>query len=260
MFSTHINELINEELRNTNYGRILLLNKFENLIKNLNLPKNLKIGVIGGSKNEPEVLLLNKLGFNLNITTMGIEEDDNIYFDLNLNNELSKKYEFDLVLCGQVLEHIWNINNFVDNLLSTLNKKTLVFIHCPKSNIHHGHTYYSAGYSKEFLIKIFENANINIHESGELGTPRLYVSIHLLKDWITAREAIEGKITFRTWYSYLWNLTNKKPKGNKNIQYFKFLLSYKRRLINFLLKTLSNTENEDKLIKSETYILFQMNN
>ncbi len=260
MFSSDLNELVNKELRNTNYGRILLLNKFENLMSNLVLPKNLKIGVVGGSRNEPEILLLNKLGFNLNVTTIGIEEHDDVYLDLNLNNRLSEKYKFDIVLCGQVLEHIWNINNFVDNILSILDKQTLVFIHCPKSNIHHGHTYYSSGYSEEFLIKIFQGANIKIYESGELGTPRLYTSIHLLKDWLTTREAIKGKITFRTWNSFLWNLNNKKPPGSKKVKYFKFLISYKKLLVNLLLKTLHNNENEDKLVKSETYILFQINN
>ena len=260
MFSSDLNELVNKELRNTNYGRILLLNKFENLMSNLVLPKNLKIGVVGGSRNEPEILLLNKLGFNLNVTTIGIEEHDDVYLDLNLNNRLSEKYKFDIVLCGQVLEHIWNINNFVDNILSILDNQTLVFIHCPKSNIHHGHTYYSSGYSEEFLIKIFQEANIKIHESGELGTPRLYTSIHLLKDWLTTREAIKGKITFRTWNSFLWNLNNKKPPGSKKVKYFKFLISYKKLLVNLLLKTLHNNENEDKLVKSETYILFQINN
>ena len=70
--------------------------------------------------------------------------------------------------------------------------KTLTFIHCPKSNIHHGHTYYSAGYSKEFSKEKIFNNNIEVLiDYGEL-TLRLYTSIHLLKDWLN-REALKGK-------------------------------------------------------------------
>ncbi len=260
MFSDSLNELIDEQLRNTNYGRILLLNKFEELISTHKPPRKLNIGIVGGSKNEPEILLLEKLGFKLSITTFGIENDDDIFLDLNNINNQVKNYNFDIVLCGQVLEHVWNINNFVLNILSILNKKTLVYIHCPKSNIHHGHTYFSSGYSKEFLIKIFESENITIHESGELGTPRLYTSIHLLKDWITTREAIKGKITYRTWYSFLWNIKNKKPRGSKRMNYLKFLISFRRLIVNSILKNLNNNQNEDKLVKSETYIFFQITN
>ena len=61
MFSDSLNELTNEQLKNTNYGRILLLNKFEELISEHKLSKKIKIGIVGGSKNEPEVLLLEKL-------------------------------------------------------------------------------------------------------------------------------------------------------------------------------------------------------
>ena len=124
--------------------------------------------------------------------------------------------------------------------------------------MHHGHTYYSAGYSKEFMLKIFSN-NTDILDFGELGTPRLYTSIHLLKEWITTREAVTGKINYRTWYSYLWNLNNNKPKISKFNKAIKYKFSFKRLLINKILKNLSNYQNDDKLIKSETFIFFKLN-
>ena len=37
MFSNEIQELIEKELKNTNYGRILILSKFEELVLNSNL-------------------------------------------------------------------------------------------------------------------------------------------------------------------------------------------------------------------------------
>ena len=137
-----------------------------------------------------------------------------------------------------------------------MNSKSYTFIHCPKSNIHHGHTYYSAGYSKEFMLKIFNNTNIL--DYGELGTPRLYASIHLLKEWITTREAVMGKINYRTWYSYLWNLNNSKPRISKFNKAIKYKLSFKRLLINKILKDLSNNQNDDQLINSETFIFFKL--
>ena len=91
---------------------------------------------------------------------MQIEDEDDVYLDLNKINKFQRDFNFDLLICGQVIEHIWNIENFVKNIFGLMNNSTYSFIHCPKSNIHHGHTYYSSGYSKEFLMKIFENTEI----------------------------------------------------------------------------------------------------
>ena len=63
MFSNQIKELIENELFNTNYGRILILKKFEEIISKCDFNTNLKVCVIGGSVKEPEILLLRKLGF-----------------------------------------------------------------------------------------------------------------------------------------------------------------------------------------------------
>tara|TARA_B100001996_G_scaffold382531_1_gene374610 strand:- start:1173 stop:1949 length:777 start_codon:yes stop_codon:yes gene_type:complete len=256
MLSKALIELTKNELKNTNYGRILLLEKFEQLVNFINTQKKIKIGIVGGSENEPEILLLEKLNIEYEITTLGIDDAD-YFLDLNKNNNNLPKLDFDLIVCGQVLEHIWNINNFVENIYSLMSTNTFVFLHCPKSNIHHGHTYYSSGYSKEFLKKVFTIENINIIESGELGTPRLYTSVHLIKDWLNTQEANSGKINYRTWFSFLWNLNNKKPKLRKYISVIKFRFSAKRILINLILKILKNENTDDKLVKTESYIFLQ---
>ena len=259
MFSENLKSLIESNFSNTNYGRILLLDKFESLINQVNLNKNLKVGIIGGTHDEPEVILLEKMGFSLEKYTFGIEEYDDFFLDLNLSNTKFPKIDFDVIICAQVLEHIWNVKNFTDNIIKIMNKDTLTFINCPKSNYHHGHTYYSAGYSKEFLKEIFNN-RIEIIECGELGTPRLYTSIHLLKHWLNTEEATSGKISYQSWYSYLWNLKNSKPKIKNLIKNVVFTTSYRRILINFLLRGLDNNQNDDKLIKSESYIFFKKSN
>ena len=50
MYSEELNNLIKNNLYNTNFGRILLLNRFENIITSLTLSKKLELAVIGGSK------------------------------------------------------------------------------------------------------------------------------------------------------------------------------------------------------------------
>ncbi len=52
--------------------------------------------------------------------------------------------------------------------------------------------YFSAGYTKEFLIKNLENRGLNTLEAGEVGTERYYKSIHLLQAWYTKKEVEAG--------------------------------------------------------------------
>ncbi len=85
----------------------------------------------------------------------------------------------------------------------------------------------------------------------------MYTSTHLVKDWLNTEEINKGKINYRTWYSFLWNLKNKKPEINKYIKNMQFIFSLKRFLVNSLLKILKNDANDDKLIKSESYIFLQ---
>ena len=91
MFSHEIQELIESRLKNTNYGRILILSKFEELVFKFKFQKRYKVAVVGGFNDEPELLLLKKLGYSLNVTTFGIEEFDDNFFDLNISNNYSKK-------------------------------------------------------------------------------------------------------------------------------------------------------------------------
>ena len=53
VFSENLKSLIESNFSNTNFGRILLLDKFESLINKSNLNKKLKVGVIGGTHDEP---------------------------------------------------------------------------------------------------------------------------------------------------------------------------------------------------------------
>ncbi len=136
---------------NYEYGRHLLLESFKLFIEKYDLPVKLNVSLVGGSDEEPELAALKELGYEINLTKYGIEYYE-IFCDLNKNNDI-EKIDVDLLICANVLEHIWNVENFFENINNLSNEDTLVYINCPKSNMEHGSPeYYSAGYAKEFLI------------------------------------------------------------------------------------------------------------
>ena len=180
---------------NYEYGRHLLLESFKLFIEKYDLPVKLNVSLVGGSDEEPELAVLKELGYEINLTKYGIEYYE-IFCDLNKNNDI-EKIDVDLLICANVLEHIWNVENFFENINNLSNEDTLVYINCPKSNMEHGSPeYYSAGYAKEFLIKNLEFKGFSILEAGEVGTERYYKSIHLLQAWYTKKE-VEAKYRFK---------------------------------------------------------------
>lgn len=64
------------------YGRYLLLNSFYKSIVDFKLPKKINIAVLGGARNQYEIVLLNLMGFETEVTVFGIEDED-VFFDLN---------------------------------------------------------------------------------------------------------------------------------------------------------------------------------
>ena len=87
MFSENLKKLIDSSFENTNFGRILLLDRFEKLINQVGFSNKLSVAVIGGTKDEPEITLLKSMGFDLDVYTYGIEDYDDFYFDLNEENK-----------------------------------------------------------------------------------------------------------------------------------------------------------------------------
>src|SRR5210317_1919625 len=85
MFTNKLLELQMNELKKLNYGRILILEKFGELINKVQLNKKLNIAVVGGSENEPEIIFLKKLNYQLEVKTFGIENND-FFLDLNKND------------------------------------------------------------------------------------------------------------------------------------------------------------------------------
>jgi SAM-dependent methyltransferase len=210
-----------------NFGRAVVLTKFIELITSkLTKDKSINVAIVGGNLDEPEVRALFALGFEPKVTILGIE-NDNYYFDLNLPQDFSftKIDQFDLILCSQVFEHIWNHEAAFRNLLKLASNKSFLWVGCPTSNRPHGSpSYYSAGFTSEYLALNLENLGFEILDQGQFGSKRNYQLTHLLPTWLSVRGhmfpplfAFEGRrMLVRLYYSIrflpttLWSLCSSK--------------------------------------------------
>lgn len=166
-------------------GRYFLGKHFTSFVKSeLKEVGPLKVAVVGGSIDEPEVRYLEELGYRCEVATFGVE-NDSILLDLNLPfNNLNVVGTFDLVICAQVLEHIWNLNEAINSLTRLMKIGGLLWVNCPTSNHAHGSPeYFSAGYSSKMLRNHLIRADVEILMEGELGTERLYKMTHSQLFW-----------------------------------------------------------------------------
>lgn len=152
-------------------------------------PKN--ICIVGGSSSDPEVTVLEKHFPSASIFYAGIDnygmEKNWIYLDLNSTQDLIQ--QFDLLVCSQVLEHVWNISNVMENLRLITKNNGVLWMNCPTSNIPHGSPdYYSAGYSPEFLVNNLQLSEFKCLLSKNIGSERYYKATHLLSLWSSEQE------------------------------------------------------------------------
>lgn len=173
-----------------NFARALVVDKFINEFNKMeNLPFEIKVGVLGGGGDEPEIQALRALKRNVHCRTIGLELSD-VYVDLNeilLNDHSLEK--FDLILCSQVLEHIWNHNNFFINLNSLVAQGGLVWLAAPATNHPHGSPdFYSPGFTHSYLKQNLENNKFQVISSGSIGSKRLYFAATFLARWLTVAE------------------------------------------------------------------------
>ncbi len=145
----------------------------------------LKVGIIGGSLDDLEAQYLHSINSNVVFRVLGIENSDDY---LDLNRPSNSCFNFDLVLVSQVLEHVWNHENFFDLLVSNVRPGGLIWVGCPASNKVHGSPdYFSAGFVPGYLTNNFRNRNVKALSSGGFGTKRLYFATHLIPGWLTPR-------------------------------------------------------------------------
>lgn len=172
-----------------NFARSLVIEEFIEFFKNSDLlnSSQLNVAVVGGSRNEPEIKVLRHMKIDVNLTLFGIDSDFE-FLDLNIENPGFKLSDFDLVLCSQVFEHIWNHQVALDNLKKLMNEKTYLWISCPSSNRPHGLSFYfAAGFTESFLVNNIINQELKVLASGTLGTRRIYRAIHTMPLWLSVR-------------------------------------------------------------------------
>jgi hypothetical protein len=172
----------------------------------LSQPRISSIGILGGSPKEPELLELLRIYPNAKVTFLGIEKglSEEPFIELDLNTSRGLDLAFDIVICAQVLEHVWNLDNSITILSEVINPRGgFLWLNCPASNMVHGSPeYFSAGYSHKMIAKNLENHQFEIIFSNSIGSRRLYFFTHTLQYWPTKFELAHPLLTYRPLRSY----------------------------------------------------------
>lgn len=172
---------------------------FENLLAQNNLHIN-KIAIVGGSSMDPEVAILREAYPDSEINYFGVDNyGQELNWDtLDLNQISSVDKKHNLVVCCQVLEHVWNQSAAFENIRSLTMIDGLVWINCPASNIAHGSPeYFSAGYSPDYLATNMINNGFELLAKGAIGSKRNYFATHLLRLWATPLEHAKPLLGYR---------------------------------------------------------------
>jgi SAM-dependent methyltransferase len=127
--------------------------------------------VVGGGSIDPEIVHLESIGRNFQISYVGIDK------------------QADLVCCSQVLEHIWNHQTFFNHLKNLTKPEGYLWINVPFSNFVHGSPhFYSSGFSPDYLVQNLEKIGFEIVYANQLGSRRYYLATHILNVWLTEKE------------------------------------------------------------------------
>jgi hypothetical protein len=229
--------------------RDIISERFLNEIKNSSLSSSstIRVAVLGGYLGEPELLILQD-HYKLEVTYFGVEgiaEHGSIYLDLNdppINIEIYKS-GFDLVLCSQVLEHLWSVNSAFECFTFLLSQSGYLWVACPFSNFLHGSpAFYSAGYSPDLLKKMAEKHGLNTISIGSYANKRLYRARHLLIMW-PSRKQLAHPI-----------LTSFSENGTLVSKFIARIRTLPARLI---LSITPNKEVENQIYAVESFGLFQ---
>lgn len=144
--------------------RVVSLIRFEKFLSVYQEPIG-SVAIVSGSLSEPELQLIR--GYE-KLTLLNFEEDANLY---DLNKDWSSpdwsKYHnaFDLVLCEQVLEHVIDPKQAVQNLSHLLKPGGLLHVTVPAINNSHGEPFYFyAGFPTATLEAFATNAGLSVAE------------------------------------------------------------------------------------------------
>jgi len=131
--------------------------------------------------SDPEVAIISSLYPNTTFKVFGIDENQ-VFMDLNTSQTSREK--FDLVICTNVIEHVYHHDNFAKNLLSLTRENGIIWCAFPFNDMFHGSPrYYSAGFSPEYVAEIFLRNGGFCEQTKVISSKRLCLFTHLLKDW-----------------------------------------------------------------------------
>ena len=173
--------------------RWLLNDLFE---QNLKLLSNENVQIdralfFSGGENEPEIETFKTLFPLSEISLFGIQGNDVIFFDLNQKN--IHNFQFDLVCCNQVIEHLWNHSAAFDNLASLVKDSGYLWITLPFLNFPHGEPKsFVSGVSNIYLERNFSQREFIALSSGIFGSKRYYTSSLFFLKWLEENEHRRG--------------------------------------------------------------------
>jgi len=224
----------------SNFSRTHLVQKFiDEVLPRLNAEGKLTVAVVGGGESDPEVEEIRQFFPNSYFTTFGIELAER-YLDLNRATDDLGPQKFDLILCSQVFEHIWNHREASNTLLKLAKPNGLIWVSVPASNRPHGSPgYFTPGLTADFLHNLFTLCQGQTLALGMIGTKRNYAATHSLPYWLSV-SGHKCPILFgpkdRVWW--------------KRFLYLVFFLP-----TNFRLSFLSATVSADVSTATESWIL-----
>lgn len=173
-----------------NFARALVVEQFIDCVTASidwkKLPQ-LSVTVVGGSNDEPEIAALRELGFEVKVSVVGIDSPDS-FVDLNGKpGAAAAGYPLgDLVLCSQVIEHVWHHRHFFEWLVRLTSEKSYLWLAAPAANRPHGSPgYFSAGFTSEYLANNLEANGMRVQGNGMVGTTRLYYAALTSPFWLS---------------------------------------------------------------------------
>lgn len=167
-----------------NYSRVVSLCHFDQLVERDDLRQQAHVGVVSGSKSEPELRLLSAG----QVSVLSFEDDPR--FDLDV--EWPESAAFSLTLCNQVLEHVFHPHVAFANLCRVTRPGGALYVSIPSINcIHAEPHYYSAGYHPRFLDRLGRENGCQLLGLGAWGS--LKYMLHAVSGrWLTARQLGRG--------------------------------------------------------------------
>jgi hypothetical protein len=145
--------------------------------------------VVGGTEQDPEYQHLKQHHPECAFQFLGLEAAKENFTFLDLNSDSNQLPNAKLVLCSQVLEHVWNHESFFWNLSKLTEVDGYLWLNVPMSNFVHGSPdYFSAGFTPDYLEKNLKKYKFEVITSGSIGSKRYYIATHILQSWLTEKE------------------------------------------------------------------------